>query len=539
MSQTMDTNTEIDSLESSEPGGRYKQMKMLATALSEALKRVVEPVAKDHFHEDRGCKLKQVLPDKSEDYEFNSHGFEALVIPDQKRVMNIMYKENVISADNIMRSPSLFIGITDHAQEMWEDTFGVFKKHVTQPGVEPFPIQTDEIRSATDSIIELYETLVDSNPLEAVLKARRDDNYYLLADMFDTTTDEIMTPGGTDLSALALMRNPVMPYNDGEMAVIRPEIPDRGVTTPRRGLVVGHDDTPVGIFAHVVDVTNLERGQDIDHDMIRSVMGFDRELDPWTNKDELHISPNERVRIQGDLRVEKTGTSVDEFADEIGRNARIRGYRDVVGDALNDITLPSSYLRGNRSEMSVTDVFDLTVTEQGEPALDPIVSDSEVELLGYATLLRNSDTGPARKYNDYEDIPYVTDPWNVRTSMAVDTTETAIRKAREDVSKTIDAMAGGHRTTIEQEARNKAVQARDLDVSNQLNLPVDNHMAMIESGVAADVDTEPVTVAVPNSTTLTIVHGEHNTVNIEIDKGVYRFSLLPRGIQPVNTRPQW
>ena len=85
-----------------------------------------------------------------------------------------------------------------------------------------------------------------------------------------------------------------------------------------------------------------------------------------------------------------------------------------------------------------------------------------------------------------------------------------------------------------------AAEARAVtDVPRQVNLPIDNHLAFIEAGFMPDVETEPVPVAVPDPTTLHIVHSEHNTVTVEIEPGVYRFSLLPRGLQFAGDRPQW
>jgi len=72
-----------------------------------------------------------------------------------------------------------------------------------------------------------------------------------------------------------------------------------------------------------------------------------------------------------------------------------------------------------------------------------------------------------------------------------------------------------------------------------VNLPVDNHLTFIEAGYAPAVETEPVPVAVPSETTLHIVHDEHNTVTVQVSPGVYRFSLLRRGLQPPVDRPTW
>ncbi|MFC6811522.1 hypothetical protein ACFQGT_09275 [Natrialbaceae archaeon GCM10025810] len=68
---------------------------------------------------------------------------------------------------------------------------------------------------------------------------------------------------------------------------------------------------------------------------------------------------------------------------------------------------------------------------------------------------------------------------------------------------------------------------------------MDSHFVMVKDGYAPDVETTPVPVAVHGETTFHILHDEHNTVNITIHPGVYRFTLLPRGLRPPAEWPEW
>lgn len=529
----------------SDPIQTYETLKQITGRLSEVISEaIITPVAKKHFEQDRGHKLRQVLPDKSEEYHFEKYDFEALILPDERRVVNQSYKGNVVSTNGFIRSIDEFAGVITDARTLWEDTFGEWRKHVNQAGHPgPFPLANTDIESGITDIVELYNDLAGSNSIELIINAAENDHYALLSAMFNTDESEMLTPGGDDLSELVRMNSYTTPYNDGSLAVVAPETTNSGSNSAQRGVIVGQDDTPVGVFAHVTDVTNLDRRTTITHDDVRSAMGFDREIDPWSDINELNIETGERIRLQGDLRVERVG-DVDGFADEMARTARENEYTGLVESALDDVTIPGRYVQrgrfGRRSDLDIIQAFDITASQDGVVALDPQVTDQEVELLAYATILRDLDTGPAVKYEEYSDISYVIDPWQTRNSMAKNDTTEAINKARDEVKETIEAIVSPHRTEIEARAREIGSEAKaEMDVPTQENLPVDNHLAMIESGFAPDVDTEPVPVGIPKRTTLHIEHGEHNTVNLKINSGVYRFSLLPRGLQPADSRPEW
>lgn len=81
----------------------------------------------------------------------------------------------------------------------------------------------------------------------------------------------------------------------------------------------------------------------------------------------------------------------------------------------------------------------------------------------------------------------------------------------------------------------------DID-AGRVNLPIDNHLAMLTDAVIPEGETleeEPVRVVVPESTSLNIVHDEHEQVVTEMPAGAYEFYLLRRGLQPRDERPNW
>jgi hypothetical protein len=76
----------------------------------------------------------------------------------------------------------------------------------------------------------------------------------------------------------------------------------------------------------------------------------------------------------------------------------------------------------------------------------------------------------------------------------------------------------------------------------QCHLPIDNHYAALSEGELPETETkeqEPITVHVPQSSHLNISHDEHDNVAVELEKGVYEFYLLPRGLQVRSERPDW
>lgn len=526
---------------------------MLVTGLTEG---VINPVAKAQFEADRGHPVTQVLPDQTENYQFESHGFEALVLPDERTVTNAGYDGSAVTETRLVREAGRIQTMIADAERLWTETFGAHDPTDYQPSHPgPFPLSEIATTAVEEAMTQAYNTLLESSSLAVAVRAIENQQFRVLSDLFDVGRDDLLTPGGTDLSAIRGAENVTVGYNDGRIAVVRPTgMTNRRRTrqtgsdgpTPVRGVIVGHDDTPAGIFAHVVDVTNLHPQQTTTHDAIRSAMGFDREIDPEEIPDRLEARPGERIRLQGDLRVEWSPT-LDTFADEIKRTERINFYRDRLDTLLESAVLPRRHIRGRgqrqgqdgTGEVSVRQLIDVSVDPNGAVSVNPTVTNTDIILLAYGTALIGLDTGPAAAFSAYSEIPYLSAP-NRAFRLAAGDPATAVRQARADLTATLETALADASAAAERAGREAAAAIETgLQTPKQITLPVDNHLAMVADGVAPAVDSEPVPVAVPEETTLYLQHREHTTVTTTIETGVYRFSLLPRGLQPAGERPQW
>lgn len=519
----------------------YDAFRSTAKQISRVLTTaVVEPVAKQHFEIDRGYPVTQELPDRSTEYTFTSHGFEATVLPDQRTVVNTCYNGNRITPAGITRNITGFTDVISDAKKLWVETFGKYKPHVTQPDHPgPFPVPEESMQPAVTALQSAYDSIHDTTDLDTIIAITRDGNYPLLTEVFGTTEPDIFTPGGTDLSAVTNADEIHVPYNDGRLAVLRP-ISQSRVRGPVRGVIIGQDDTPTGVFAHVTDVTNLDPDGTTTNPAIQDAMGFDRELDPWNLPDHLAPTPGTRIRLQGDLRVERA-TDITEFPDEVARRERLTEYETRLDRVFSTVTIPPDFIRRATTGIPLSSVLTYTVdADDASVVVEETTDDVQVAVLAYAAGLLHVDAGVARDYDSHSDIPYVMNPESRPGTVTTGSPLTAARRARQEFTASLEAVLERDRGEIETAADVAAETASDaIDAPRQVNVPVDNHMVFIESGFAPDVETEPLPVAVPEQTTLHLVHGEHNTVTTQIPPGVYRFSLLPRGLQPANTRPDW
>ncbi|ERG95266.1 hypothetical protein [Haloquadratum walsbyi] len=533
--------TTDDTIVDESPLSVYESMMTTSRRLTTALNRgVITPVAKHHFATDRGYPVTQELPDHTEPYQFNSHNFKALVRPDEREVCNEMYDDRVITPTMLLRNPSVVPTLFERAETLWEDTFDTYQPTHTQPDHPgPFPFQEISPTTVANSFETHYETICNSQSLAVAIKTIQEEMLSIVADLFETSESELHTPGGTDLSALARADSITVPYNDDLIAILCPATTGIQSDTPTRGVIVGCDDTPVGLFAHVTDVTALDPTQETTHAAIRDAMGFDRELNPHVDHDRLNAAPGERIRLQGDLRVERTDDLAG-FPEEIARTTRRRENRRLVDNYLESTTLPAEHIWGRSDSPAVNATLTATVSETGAVVLEPATADGDLELLSYVQLLFALDHGPAVVYTGYDDVSYIRSPRRVGGLAGTQRLSVTIETAREEASRSLEAMLETQREDIEATARDRASDARvGIDIPKQVNLPVDNHLTFIEAGYAPAVETEPVPVAVPSETTLHIVHDEHNTVTVQVAPGVYRFSLLPRGLQPPADRPTW
>jgi hypothetical protein len=98
----------------------------------------------------------------------------------------------------------------------------------------------------------------------------------------------------------------------------------------------------------------------------------------------------------------------------------------------------------------------------------------------------------------------------------------------------------GDRVRLQGDLAVEYVDDNSVSDASRCNLPIDNHLCMLNHGDIVDSkDTEPIEVRIPSLSNLNIMHDEHENVSVEHPEGTYRFYLLPRGLQPQNERPDW
>jgi len=544
---------------------QYELLKQLSSQIEEILcDDLLTPVAKAHFEADRGVELRKVLPDKSNEYAFESHGFYVLIHPERRELSRFSYQGRAISEQALIMGEFDIEGLLEDGRTLWMDTFGEYNKTEYQakhPG--PFPIEEDVVRSYADRIEDIRKSLHQDIQLETVAILITDGQHKLLGSLFDTPLDDILSPGGDDLSTIIHQLEDIhIAYNDGDIAVFRPirdenrreRLRRMGETIPERGLILGRDDTPTGLFAHVTDVTNLGPNQSTTHDAIRDAMGFDAEIDPENPPSSLSFSGNGRVRLQGDLRIERIGAA-ENFPELYGERFRQEQVETLLEDTLQDIDIsPLSLFRANNNMNRVPDtpepVFDLLNFSISTDDLSVGLSgppNFEITVLSLVKMHTDLDVQPMENITEPTDIPGIMmDPTTAGNTGKV-TTE-IVRERRDlldrlfrNAQTAVENILDPDRKRIKKRSREVVADAKSaLEISPQANLPIDNHLAFIKDGFVPDeIEEEPIPIMAPEETTLHLEHSEHNTITIDIPSGVYRFSLLPRGLQPEPERPTW
>lgn len=368
---------------------------------------MLKKIAYKDFEKNRGHKVSQVLPGSNEEYTFEILSFNGYIDTKSRKMHNPCFNETGLTMNKIASNPYIFDEIGMEFYDAWEDNFGEIK-----PNTKSYTSIPMLPKEYTDKISKLQNEfdIICSDPTLIDLVYAINDNNYLLAARF-LGVDEpqhLMTPGGGhELSNLFTHGDIHICYMDRDIAILKPEynheirarimnqrrqwerVTLRG-EQPEEAVVVGYDDTPVGLFAHVIDGTRLNVGQEISREYINEVMGFDRSYEQ-DKENILRLNLGEKVRLQGDLAVEYMGS------------------------------------------------------------------------------VESDDDG----------ICYV---------------------------------------------------------------PLDNHLISLENGGIPEgesLEREPILVNIPEKTVLNIAHDEHENVIVDIEKGQYKFYLLPRGLKLEQDRPDW
>lgn len=361
-------------------------------------RNVLDTLARAYYKQEEGYPLTGALPQKDPLLDYDRGEFYATIDPNEKQVYNFQYNERMITVRSVCEYTDHFVGISSDLIDLWDETYNErYQKRDVPEGLD----RMDEVLEQA----ERQRGFVLENPqLDDFLTTVRKGHSHNAARMLNADYQAIFAPGGDhELNGLFTNGTVHVIYRDNDIALLKPEYnhettievmnqqtPGQRVTAievTEAAYVVGVDDTPVGLFGHIVDGTNLHYDKDVTRSQIHEVMGFDHN---YFGEQRISMDTGERLRLQGDLAIRKMD--------------KVKYRRDT----------PDS----------------------------------------------------------------------------------------------------------------------------QCNLPIDNHLVVIGGGfVTGDRGTEPITVQVPEPTTMSVLHDEHEQVNCEIPEGEYEFYLLTRGVQ--DDHPEW
>lgn len=298
---------------------------------------MLKKIAYEHFKQDRGTEVHKVLPDKSDEYFFQTENFEALIDPDTREFTNATYKKWSLTTNRISSTPENFDDVADPLYDLWWDTFGDNIHERGHPG-EP-DIEKDILNKMIESVKDQNKICTADPMFIDLINAIEDKNYIIAAKFLNIDEDPInlLTPGGNhELTELFTQGDIHIIYQDRNIALLKPEYNHEirekvlnqqrsqlGVVRlqgeqPEMAFVIGVDDTPTGLFVHSVDGTRLNKDQNVDREQIHNVMGFDYN---YNHQNVLDYNVGNRVRLQGDLAIE--------YVDD-----------SISGDNLNQCNLP-------------------------------------------------------------------------------------------------------------------------------------------------------------------------------------------------------
>lgn len=407
--------------------------------------------------------------------------------------------------------PQALAGIAPAVADAWEATFDL--------GC-PYTERLAQARQAlSDAIGETRTTAT----LDDLVRAIRTGHTPLIELLFDVDRP-LADQEGTELAALVEQPIETVCYRDDDLALLLPEddlaargrARNRSVWSlwpgPREAYVVGRDDTPAGFFVHAVDGANLTATTDVTRDMIRDAMGYDRDADPDATV--LDPAENECVRVQGDLCLERTHTPAT-LRDAVRDRVRPEIERDVTA-AFVDRYLRRCGLAAYREHLQLSGHGpDLAVTLREGP-------DAEAAAEAIATSCLARRRGPTQSRPD------------------PDSQQRAIQLLERRLRADLRASRDEYREAVRSRMTRRVDEA--LRDCGQLNLPIDNHLLVLGNArllPGEDGEREPVRIAVPERTSLHIVHDEHPQVDVHLRPGGYTVRLLARGIQPPADRPDW
>jgi len=287
------------------------------------INEILKKISFKKFEEDRGHKVSQVLPGSNEEYSFEINGISGYIDTKSRKMYNPIFNDIALTVNRMASNPYNLNEFIPILYKSWEDYFGEIEAH--NHSYNTIPIKQKEVTKSVESLQNTFDIICTDPTLMDLIYAINDKNYLLSARFLGVDNPQhLMTPGGNhELSNLFTKGDINVHYFDNDIAVLKPEydhemkarvlnqqrrwerVTLRG-EQPEEAFVVGYDDTPVGLFAHVIDGTRLDVGQDVSRNYIHSVMGFDRNYKPH-EEDTIVMNLGEKIRLQGDLGVEYMG----------------------------------------------------------------------------------------------------------------------------------------------------------------------------------------------------------------------------------------
>ena len=296
---------------------------------------MLKKIAFKKFEKDKGHKVTQVLPGKNEEYEFKFNNFEGYIVTKERCMYNLTHNGNPITVNDLCAKPDKLELLAKDLSESWVETFteGVDLANLNYSAEKP-PITEEELINQSKEIQKDFRIICADPTLNDLVHSIHSKNHLVSARFLGVDEPQhLMTPGGGhELSNLFTNGDINICYLDRDIAILKPEYNHEmrarvmnqqrrwefvtlSGEQPEEAVVVGYDDTPVGLFAHVIDGTRIEPGQDISREYIHDVMGFDRNFNA-VQEETLRMNRGERIRIQGDLAIEYHG-STDVSSDNV------------------------------------------------------------------------------------------------------------------------------------------------------------------------------------------------------------------------------
>lgn len=281
----------------------YEQYERSGKIVTNVAKYALDDIIRDWFEEEVGYKLVQSPIDKQPKYKYDEPPFSADVNPNEREIRNVRYNGTLIQVQVVCENPDWLTGIGQDIREKWEDRFG------TGYTSSPPPDGLDQIDAHLEQIEDYKEFIFENPQLEDFIKVIEAGHYRNAAEMLNDPDLNLFEYGAPSHELRELFTNGEVHviYRDGEIALLKPEMDwdifgERVIVqeTAEPAFVVGVDDTPVGLFGHVVDGTNLDYDQHVTRGMIQDIMGFDRD---YMGDEVLGGQSGTRIRLQGDLAI--------------------------------------------------------------------------------------------------------------------------------------------------------------------------------------------------------------------------------------------